>query len=85
MICEKELKNSNANNAIIENNGTLEIINGSIKANLGSGLINNNDGGVLKVGNGARIEASGQKQALYNLAGGTVEICEGAYLSSKAR
>ena len=73
---------NNSNNAVVENNGTLEIISGTITSNgVGASAINNNATGVCKI-SGGRIIATDQRQAVYNRAGGYVEITGDAYLSS---
>ncbi|MDO4975597.1 MAG: InlB B-repeat-containing protein, partial [Alphaproteobacteria bacterium] len=69
--------------AVIENSGTIKIINGSITSNASTGTINNNAGGVIIVSGGSII-ATGTRQAIYNNSGGTVEITGDAYLSSTA-
>ena len=76
------ISNSNSNNAVIKNDGTLELINGTITSNSNSASIDNNSTGTLLI-NGTTITATGQKQALYN-DGGIVEITGNAYLSSSA-
>ena len=77
------VKNASGSNInIIANNGTLEIISGTIQTNAGSGAINNNLTGTLKV-SGGRIIATGTRQAIYN-DGGTLEITGDAYLSATA-
>ncbi len=72
---------SNKDAAIIENNGTVKIQNGTITSNVDTGAINNNGTGKLII-TGGNIIATGSRQAVYNLAGGVVEI-SGGYLSSK--
>ncbi len=73
---------NSANAAIIENNGTVKIQNGTLTSNTDTGVINNNATGKLYV-TGGNIIATGTRQALYNLAGGYIEI-SGGYLSSRA-
>ena len=69
--------------AVIENSGTIKIINGNITSNASTGTINNNSGGRIIVSGGSII-ATGTRQAIYNNSGGTVEITGDAYLSSTA-
>ena len=71
------------NLAVVENSGTIEITNGTIKSNsTKTATINNNSGGKLKISSGKILmEATAGKQALYNN-GGIVEITGTAYLSS---
>ena len=71
---------NNGNNPVIENNGTLRIINGSIYTSGTQGAINQNQG-LLVIGN-TTITATSNKQALY-ISGGTAEITSGAYLTSQ--
>ena len=73
------LENSSGSSVIV-NNGTLEILNGTITSDGSSAAIDNNATGFLKV-NGASIVATGTRQAIYNY-GGIVEITGNAYLSS---
>ena len=65
---------------VIDNDGTLRIVNGTITSNSNQGAINNNQG-FLSVGN-TQIIATGSRQAIY-IYDGTVEITSGAYLTSK--
>ena len=65
---------------VIDNDGTLTIINGTITSNANQGAINNNKG-LLTIGN-TQIIATGSRQAIY-IYDGTVEITTGAYLTSK--
>lgn len=71
------------NAAVIENNGTIEIVSGNITSNADTAAINNNRTGKLKVSGGS-IVATGTRQAIYNNAGGRVEITGNAYLCSSA-
>lgn len=64
----------------IENHGTLEIIHGNVTSNGTAATIDNREG-TLKI-NGIRVTATGNRQAIYNYASGTVEISGNAYLSS---
>ena len=75
------LQNVN-NNAVITNNGTITITNGSVAStSTNTSAINNKAGSKLYV-NGGRIIATGDRQAIYNESGGYVEISGDAYLSS---
>ena len=69
--------------AVIENRGTLEIINGNITTNATNALINNMGGALLKI-SGGNLTSTGTRQVVYNNTGGTVEISGNAYLSSTA-
>lgn len=72
---------SNAKDAtVITNNGILEIKNGTITSDAGSGMINNNKDAVFVMDSGNLI-ATGTRQALYNDAG-NVTISGSAYLES---
>ena len=71
---------ADSNNAVITNNGTLTILNGTISSNVETGTINNNSGATLKI-RGGTITGE-QRSAVYNVAG-IVEI-SGGYLSSAA-
>ncbi len=66
-------------NAIIENSGNLSISNGLLTSSSDAATINNNAGN-LSIS--ANVVSTGTKQALYVL-GGTVQILDGAYLSSQ--
>lgn len=76
------ISNSNNSDAVIENHGVLEVINGNISSNGGSAAIDNK-GSFLRV-NGTRIIATGERQAVYNYSPGTVEITGNTYLESNA-
>ena len=72
---------SNSKDAtIINNNGKLEIMNGTITSNAGSGMINNNKDATFVMSSGT-LNATGTRQALYN-DGGTVTISGTAKLRS---
>ena len=72
---------SNSKDAtVITNNGILEIKNGTITSDAGSGMINNNKDAVFVMDSGNLI-ATGTRQALYNDAG-NVTISGSAYLES---
>lgn len=79
-LADKQLNNFH-NNAVIENNGNITIINGQITSNADTAVINNNATGILNVSSG-NIIATGSRQAIYNIAGGVVNI-SGGYMSSK--
>lgn len=70
-----------AGQPVIENNGKITIRNGTITSSLKAGVINNNSHGELYIQNGARIIATGLRQAVYNN-GGKLEISGDAYLSA---
>ena len=73
--------NNNSSDAIITNEGTLAITNGTLTSSSEkTATINNNKNAKLKLYN-VKIIATGTRQALYNNCG-TVEISDGAYLSS---
>lgn len=67
---------------VITNNGTLEVKNGTLTSDAGSGMINNNSKGKLTVSSGI-LKATGTRQAIYN-DGGTLYILDGAYVESSA-
>ena len=73
--------NSVAGQPVIENFGKITVINGTITSSLRAGVLNNNETGEMHVGNGARIIATGSRQAIYNK-GGNLEISGNAYLSA---
>ena len=76
------IQNRNGQNTpLIENNGTLEIIGGTLRSSATQGAINNKNGTVTI--NGITIEAIGARQALY-VEKGTANIIGGATLSSAA-
>ena len=66
----------------IENYSTTRIENGTINSNVVSATINNNSGANLIIDN-VTINASGEKQAIYNLANGIVTITGNSYISSE--
>ena len=76
----KTLSN-NGNSSVVENSGNLTFINGTLTSSASVGAINNN-AGRLTIGNGARIVATGTRQAIY-INDGIVEITGTAYLSSQ--
>ena len=67
--------------AVISNNGTVRIINGTIKQTRVDAAINNLTADSKVYVTGGNIIATGSKQAIYNT-GGYVEISGDAYLSS---
>ena len=75
--------NTNNNNAIIENKGTVTIKNGTILSNYDKSATINNNGGAKLYISGGTIRAAGGRQAIYNNAG-TVEISGTAYITSNA-
>lgn len=75
------LTNTANNKPIIENAGTVTIMNGNIVSGAGAaGAINNRNKGILYV-NGGRIINTGDRQAIYNDTG-TVTISGDAYLEN---
>ena len=72
------LKNE-GNAAVIENDGTIKITNGTITSSAGYSAIDNNNALVMT---GGSIIATGTRQAIYNK-GGTVEISGSTYLESQ--
>ncbi|MBP5656294.1 InlB B-repeat-containing protein, partial [Candidatus Saccharibacteria bacterium] len=74
-------ENSVVGSRVIDNKGKLTIINGTITSSLAEGVINNESGAELYIQNGARIVATGSKQAVYNN-GGSLIISGNAYLST---
>lgn len=68
------------NRSLIENSGTVTILNGSLKSSGDQGIINNSAGSLII--NGTELIASGTRQTVY-ITGGTVEIIGNSYLSSK--
>ena len=73
--------NNVAGQPLIENNGKVTIINGTMTSSLRAGVLNNNSTGEMHIGNDARIIATGSRQAIYNN-GGKLEISGNAYLSA---
>lgn len=65
--------NTTVNDAVITNDGKLEIKNGTITSGVGTGAINNNANGILTISSGAKVKATGAKQGVYNN-GGIVTI-----------
>lgn len=76
---------SNSGNvATITNNGTLEVYNGTVTGNASTNAtINNKETGRLYI-SGGNIISTGTRSAVYNVAGGYVEVSGTAYLSSTA-
>ena len=74
---------SNSRAAVIENKGTVEVINGKISSNADTAAINNNGDSHLIL-NGCQVLSTGTRQAVYNLSGGVVEILPNTYLSATA-
>ena len=76
------LRDSNvAGQPVIANDGKLTVINGAVTSAIQAGVLNNNSTGEMHIGNGARIIATGTRQAIYN-DGGRLEIDGDAYLSA---
>lgn len=73
--------NSQKNDAVITNNGTLTITQGAVESTYATGTINNNQGGTLII-DGAKITGK-LRSAVYNDKG-TVIIKGDSYLSSSA-
>ena len=71
---------NNTSTSVINNNGTLEIKNGTISCSAGSGAIDNNSGATFYMSSG-KIEATGTRQGLYN-DGGTATISGTAVIES---
>lgn len=71
---------NNGDKTVVTNNGTLEIKNGTITSDAGSGMINNNSKGILTVSN-INLLATGTRQAIYNDAG-TLYVLDGSYIES---
>ena len=69
--------------ALIENSGKLTVINGTMTSSAKAGVLNNNASGELYIGNGARVIATGLRQAVYNN-GGKLVISGDAYLSASS-
>ena len=80
---QDNIVSNNGNKAVIENNGKIEIVSGKITSDAATATINNNNQGNLIV-SGGTIEATGDRQAIYNNRGGTVEITGNAYLVSSS-
>jgi len=75
---------NNGNDAVITNNGTVRISNGTISStSTNTSAINNNSTGTIII-SGGNIIATGARQAVYNN-GGAVEITGTAYLSGTAK
>ncbi|MBP3255496.1 MAG: InlB B-repeat-containing protein [Clostridia bacterium] len=79
---QESILSNDGNNAVIENNGDLKIINGTITSSTSTGAINNNEGATLTI-TGGEVIATGTKQAVYNN-GGTTIISGDAFLSSNS-
>ena len=73
---------NSGNKAVIENNGTVKITNGTITSKADTAAINNNNAASLII-SGGQILATGSRQAIYNVSGGYVEISGSTYLSSR--
>jgi len=77
------IRNTNTSAGIIENSATMRIINGTITTHGNAAAINNNSGGHVTI-DGSTITATGQRQAIFNLANATVVITGNANLTSEA-
>ena len=77
-----ELSNS-VTNAVIVNNGTFKMTNGTIRQAGSYAAINNNDKAKLFI-TGGSIISTGQRAAIYNLERGMVEISGNPYFESNA-
>ena len=66
--------------SVAANPTTLELENGTVTSNQGSGMINVNANGILKVGNNATLRATGKRQAIY-IDGGKTYIYDGATIT----
>ena len=73
--------NGGGTKPVIENNGKLTVMNGTITSSQRAGVLNNNGNGEMHIGSGARIIATGTRQAVYNN-GGKLVISDDAYLSA---
>ena len=65
---------------LVDNQGMLTVTNGTLYSNSTQSIINTS-GGILTITNGARLIATGTKQAIY-ITGGITEINGDAYISS---
>ena len=77
---------SNPNNSstpIIDNYGTVKIMNGTLTSSVQAGVINNRSNAYLEIAGGVNVVATGNRQALYN-EGGTVDITGSDVLLSAA-
>lgn len=72
-----------SDNAVIINNGTITIHDGTIKQNAAYGAINNNGHGKV-IMTGGTIDSTGGKSAIYSIDNSTVEISGSALLKSNA-
>ena len=75
-----ELNTNLKKQAVIKNNGTIEIKNGTITSSSENGAVDNEATGKMIL-NGVKITIASTRQALFNN-GGTVEIKGNSYLSS---
>ena len=73
---------NNNENQVVNNRGTLNIINGTIISNASKATIDNNENAKLIVS--ANVISTGTRQAIYNLSRGYVEINENANITSSA-
>ena len=78
------VSSSGDSNVFSLSNGVLELVNGTVSTTASSrSEIEIQSTGTLVVGDGATIQANGQRQAIYNV-GGTVTILDGAYITGSA-
>lgn len=70
--------------AVITNNGTISIINGTLTSKAPTNAVINNKSGGRIIVSGGSIVSTGTRSAIYNEAGGIVEISGDSYLSSTA-
>lgn len=73
---------NNNENQVVNNRGTLNIINGTIISNASKATIDNNENAKLIVS--ANVISTGTRQAIYNLSRGYVEINENSNITSSA-
>ena len=72
-----------ASNAVIINNGTITINNGTIRQSAAYAAINNNNSGNINISGGSIISTGG-RGAIYTSGSGTIKISGTAYLISNA-
>lgn len=77
------ISNSKASTSVLINNGSLEIINGTVTSDASAGVINNNKDAILKIGTDSKIIATGLRQGLYN-DGGYLYITDNAKVESES-
>ena len=77
------LSNASNDTALIVNNGTLNIINGTILQNGTQAAIDNFNSGIINI-SGGNILSNGGKGAVYSSSTGSINISGNAYLCSNA-